>query len=298
MNFLYHGALKTNGWLPSLDADLKIRTAEPDKEQLKQHQLEYAAMVSGQVQELLTNYGKIDLLWFDGKPPIPEASEVITAEEIRKLQPGIVINPRLHGKGDFLTYERKLNTDKVTQGWAEYCNTWNSNWSYTRTPYKSDGYVLGQLAKCRSLGINYLLGIGPMASGALAPEAYQHMAAVAQWMKANGVSIHGAKPLPPNESANVPATAVGSKRFLFAIPRFSNGMSEDDQAAPADTTLTIKGAGSAVAAALLGDGSALNFKTRAGGVVAVDLPAAKRTKLVDVVQVEIAPATAAGSSSP
>lgn len=297
MTFIYHGAYKSNPWLPSLDPDLKVRNSKPSEDDLKKHQAEFAKLVKGQVEELLSNYGKIDLLWFDGKPPVPNASDVITLERIRELQPGIVVNPRLHGHGDFVTFERTLKTDKPVTGWAEFCNTWNSNWSYTRTPYKANGYVLGQLAKSRSLGVNYLLGIGPMASGDLAPEAYTNMAIVADWMKINGDSVHAVKPLPAGESASVPATAKGSVRYLFASPKFKNGGSSDDDLEPAsDEQLQLKGIQSKPASVkLLGDGTALTFKFE-DGTVSVELPASKRTKLVDVVAVKLASTDAAAAN--
>src|SRR5438552_16357062 len=122
-----------------------------------------------------------------------------------------------------------MRAEKQVSGWAEFCNTWASNWSYTPTPFMANGYVLGQLAKSRSLGVNYLLGIGPKADGELSEGAYKNMAILADWMKANGASLHGAKPLPPSESANVPATAAGAKRFLFAIPQFEKNGKLDNE---------------------------------------------------------------------
>ena len=90
----------------------------------------------------------------------------ITQEEIRKLQPGIVINPRLHGHGDFITYERTLGTDKPVTGWAEFCNTWTAFWPHVdNAPFRAPGFVLGQFAKSRSVGVNYLLGVGPTRDG-------------------------------------------------------------------------------------------------------------------------------------
>src|SRR5215469_13006582 len=118
-NCMYGGGAKKNPEFPALDADLKPRTNHPSAEELKKHQKAYDEMVRGQVTELLTRYGKIDLLWFDGKPP--DGSQCITQDEIRKLQPGIVINPRLHGHGDFVTYERTLSARKPVTGWAEFC---------------------------------------------------------------------------------------------------------------------------------------------------------------------------------
>ena len=105
---------KLNPEFPSLDADLKPRTTKQSPEDIAKHQAEYAALVNGQVEELLTRYGKIDLLWFDGKPAAGK-SKVISQERIRELQPGIVINPRLHGHGDFVTYERTLAPKKPVQ---------------------------------------------------------------------------------------------------------------------------------------------------------------------------------------
>lgn len=289
-NFLYHG--NEHPEFPPLDANLKPRTTTPTPEQKAAHQRAYAEMVKGQIEELLTSYGKIDVLWFDGKPAVPNAEKIVTAERIRALQPGIVINPRLHGSGDYVTYERNLPADIETirrqsgAGWAEFCNTWTGNWSYVPQPFRANGFVLGQLARSRSLGINYLLGIGPMASGDLEPEAYANMKVVADWMRVNGAAIK-AKPLAETERANAPATAAGSIRYLFALPKFQgNGMYEKDLLPAVDETLTLGGISKPVRVTLLTDRSPLDHKF-ADGILSVTLPAAKRTKLVDVVQVDL-----------
>ena len=107
---------------------------------------------AGQIEELLTNYGRIDLIWFDGKPNVPNADQIISIERIRELQPQIVINPRLHGHGDFVTYERKLTTDKVATGWAEFCNTWTGSWSHQEIPFRSDAYQLGPIRQMSLAG--------------------------------------------------------------------------------------------------------------------------------------------------
>ena len=286
-SFLYHGARRRNPEFPRLGPDLKPAEKKFSDEEVKKHQAEYAAMVKGQVEELLTNYGKIDLLWFDGKPSITDGDKAITMERIKELQPGIVVNPRMHGKGDFVTYERNLKTDQIATTWAEFCNTWASNWSYVDQPMKSNGYVLGQLAKGKSLGINYLLGIGPKSDGDLSEAHYKNMAIVAGWMKTNGEAIGGTKPLAKGEKANVPATAKGSVRYLFAVPEFTDGGTyPQDQLPPKDVTLTIKGVSKPAAVKLLADGSALEFET-SGGELSVKLPAGKRSDLVDVVRIDL-----------
>src|SRR4029079_19609874 len=158
--------------------------------------------------------------WLYDKPPTPDRPKCNTQERIRELQPGIVINPRLHGHGDFITYERTLGTDKVATTWAEFCNTWTNSWPHVAgAAFRSDGYVLGQFVTSRSLGINYLLGVGPMSTGEFTPEIYQNMDVVAGWMKQNGAAVRGTKPLPSDESASVPATASGQTRYLFLLPK-------------------------------------------------------------------------------
>src|SRR5439155_196483 len=183
------------------------------------------------------------------------------------------------GHGDYVTFERNMRAEKPVIGWAEFCNTWASNWSYTPTPFKANGYVLGQVARARSLGVNYLLGIGPKADGELSDDAYKNMAALAGWMKNNGVSVHGAGPLRSGETASVTATAKGSTRYLFALPQFRNGGSmEEDIEAAKDETLMHKGVEQKpLSVRLLGDGAKLEFTTGAGegGAVSVALPAAR-----------------------
>ena len=285
MSFLYHA--NQTPWAPSLDADLKPRTVEKSPEERAAHQQEFVKLVRGQIEELLTNYGRIDLIWFDGKPNVPNADQIISIDRIRELQPQIVINPRLHGHGDFITYERKLTTDKVATGWAELCNTWTGGWSHQEIPFRSDAYQLGQLAKCRSLGINYLLGVGPTKDGIFVDDIYKNMAVVGDWMKKNGASVKEASPLPSDETASVPATADKSIRYLFAIPKFrENGMFDSDMLPLETVKMEFKGASKPTAVTLNSDDSPLAFDY-ADGTLSVTLPVEKRSKLVDVVKVEL-----------
>lgn len=221
MNFFYYKVRRKNPEFPELGPDLKPRTKKHTKQEIQQHQKAYAKMVRGQILELLTNYGTIDVLWFDGKPPLPNARNLVTQNEIRKLQPGIVINPRFHGQGDYKTFERHLPENRPIEdkGWAEFCNPWNGNWPYVKRPYKELNLVLDDLVRSRSMGINYLLGIGPMANGDLAPEAYENIDKLGQWMKRHGESVYATERLIHQEEASVPATAKGDCRYLYIIPK-------------------------------------------------------------------------------
>ncbi len=287
MDFLFQGVHATNPEFPALGPDLLPRRAQKSDAELAAHQAAYAEMIRGQVEELLTRYGRIDLLWFDGRPPLPRPETVISLERIRELQPGIVVNPRFHGSGDFVTFERRLPATRPPVDWAEFCNTWTSSWSHQEIPFRANAFVLGQLALARSWGINYLLGVGPTADGELCPEVYRNMAVVARWMKDNGHAIRGATRLPMSESSSVPATARHGSRYLFAIPRFkAESAYPEDQLAAKDEVLILSGVPAPRAVRLLAPSRPLVFSYK-DGVVSVDLPARLRTNLVDVVQVDL-----------
>src|SRR5262249_31941049 len=154
-------------------------------------------------------------------------------------------------KGDFRTYERTLAADRPVNGWAEFCNTWTSSWSHQEIPFRANGFVLGQLVTAHSLGVNYLLGVGPTRTGEMCDGVYENMAVVAGWMKANGESIRGTRPLAGAESSSVPAVASGSARYLFAVPQFKGGEYDENYVAPQDQTITVKGVKKPAAVTLL-----------------------------------------------
>jgi alpha-L-fucosidase len=288
MSFIYGKAYTTNPSLPKVDIYFNSRTLTKSEEEIKKHQAEYAAMVKGQVEELLTKYGKIDLLWFDGKPPIPGGNNVITQEEIRKLQPGIVMNPRLHGKGDFITFERNPPTKDPGDTWAEFCNTWTNSWANSNTqPFRSNAFALGQFVSARAWGVNYLLGVGPTSDGIFPAAVYSNMKVIQGWMKLNGSAVQHVQQLPENETASVPATASNNNRYLFAIPAFKNNGKYDADRLPAtDTVITLHTTQQPKAVTMLGSGKKISFDY-SNGQITIQLPASIRTDLVDVIKVEL-----------
>jgi len=302
MNFMYYGTAALNPWLPELDADLKPRKQRKTPEQKARHLIEYNAMVKGQVEELLTRYGKIDLLWFDGSIPVPAGDAArLTQSRVRELQPGIVLSPRYFRDGDFATFEGPalkpppgshqnagLQNRVARDYWAEWCTTWTQGWAYNDAPFYANGAVLSNLALARSLNMNFLLGIGPDAHGELHPTAYSRMAEVATWMKANGAAVQ-AGALPVGEQASVPATASDKRRFLFASPGFSKTERalDADLLVAADKHLVLEGLVAApLSVTLLGDGQSVDNEYR-NGTLTVRLPASRRTRLPDVVSVEL-----------
>ena len=279
MSFLRSRARKLNPELPRLGPDLLPRkTAHTEKEK-EQHYKEYVRMANGQVRELLSNYGKIDVIWFDGKPSVPSRyrRNLITKEEIRRLQPDIVINPRMHGSGDYITFERHLpdNPDLPEEQWAEFCNPWNGTWPYTKRPYKPLDAILTDLIRCRTYGVNYLLGFGPMANGDLPPDAYKNMKKLKKWMDKNSEAIYGTRPLPKSEFADTMlGTAKGKCRYYFLLPK------------PKGFCLTLRRMPRAKSVILLADGKKLRYK-QMGSRIMIDIPAGRRTEHYDVVKVTL-----------
>lgn len=265
-NFLYtYGGFAKSHPKLKLDADHNPRTRVHTPEEITAHHKSYGDMVRGQLTELLTRYGKIDVLWFDGTPPIPKpGTNVMTIEQIRQLQPGIIINNRFHGRGDFVTPEGKL-TDEVrmkTDEWGEFCSSWGYGWSYTGWKCRLPNEVLTNLVRARAAGVNYLLNIGPMPSGDLSANLYENMDLMGNWMQVNGEAIHGTRPLPDTERADVPAASKGAIRYLYVIP---------DRKKSGALAVSISGLGNVYQAKMLGDEQPLSV-TASGPTLTIEVP--------------------------
>src|SRR5580700_791236 len=118
--------------------------------------------IHGQVRELCTNYGKLDVLWYDVNWPLkPEGWEAAKLNAmVRKLQPGIILNNRTGLPEDFATPEQRI--EAADHAW-EACMTMNGSWGYQRADddWKSPKTVARNLITCARDGGNYLLNIGP-----------------------------------------------------------------------------------------------------------------------------------------
>lgn len=135
----------------------------------------YKQYVRGQIQELLTQYGKIDLLWFDGGSDVWDA---ISVEEIRALQPGIVVNTRMHGQGDFETYECRMPEQKP-DGWWEHEDIWADGpwwgYMYQAADYKTAAWFVDRYRQVKAWGGNFLINVAPKADGSMPDIVYQRL---------------------------------------------------------------------------------------------------------------------------
>ena len=126
----------------------------------------FVAYIHGQVRELLTNYGKVDILWYDVNWPLkPEGWEAEKLNDmVFQLQPEIIVNNRTGLPGDFATPEQRITAD--SRPW-ESCMTMNDSWGYQKADdnWKTSKTIVRNLVTCARDTGNYLLNIGPMADG-------------------------------------------------------------------------------------------------------------------------------------
>ena len=150
----------------------------------------------GCVRELVSNYGKIDILWYDVSWPLKSPRLWESAKMnamVRQLQPHIIINNRSQLPEDFGTPEENIQAAEAGRSW-EACMTFNGSWGYQPTPpedWHSVRSVLGMLRTCTAGGGNLLLNIGPKADGSVPPEATERLTKVGQWIKTYGDVLYG-----------------------------------------------------------------------------------------------------------
>jgi len=169
-----------------------------------------------QVRELLTNYGKVDILWYDGMAhgdaSLWRSVELNTMA--RELQPDILINNRAGTDEDFGTPENVIKPD--ARPW-EACYTMNDTWGYAPgdTNYKPAGELIRLLTSCAAQAGNLLLNIGPDPSGRFPRETTDRLAEVGAWMKRNGKAIRGSERSPISAPALGWGTRVGNLVYLL-----------------------------------------------------------------------------------
>ncbi len=171
--------------------------------------------IHGQINELLTNYGKIDVLWYDVAWPLDARgweSEKMN-EMVFKLQPDIIVNNRNKLDGDFATPEQRIQAEK--RAW-ESCMTMNGSWGYQRSDddWKTPKTVIRNLITCSRDTGNYLLNIGPKPDGSIPEESIRIMTTVGKWMDKNGESIYATDECQPRRSNYASFTRKGNTLYM------------------------------------------------------------------------------------
>ena len=188
-----------------------------------------------QLKELLTGYGKLGVLWFDGEWE-KEWTEVQGKDLynfVRNLQPEIIVNNRV-GKGrqgmmgmskdtsfvgDFGTPEQEILSTSSIMAW-ESCMTMNDTWGFktSDTAWKSAETLIKNLVDIVSKGGNFLLNVGPTSEGLIPAASAERLKEIGEWIKVNGDAVYGVSQLRNyKEGDNIRYTKSADGSYIYAL---------------------------------------------------------------------------------
>lgn len=253
----------------------------------------YLDYMDTQLSELLTSYGPVAGIWFDGMWDKPKADWRLrqTYDLIHRLQPGALVGSNHHlapfeGE-DFQMFEKDLPGHNTT-GFApeqkigdlpkETCETINNSWGFSLQDYahKSTKDLIRYLVRSAGYGANFLLNVGPMPDGRIQPEHATRLREVGAWLRTNGEAIYGTRggPLTPRQWGVT--TRKGNKVYLHILDW-------------EDETLTIPAIGKGIKSAkILNSTSNLKFIKNELGV-SIRIPREQRQPIDTIVELELIP---------
>ena len=271
----------------------------------------YVDYLHQQVKELISNYGLVDILWWDFSAQDFQGQEAWRAFDlmnmVRAKQPGIIMNNRLFRNpeagwksmgtegytssidpkyGDFVTPEQHIPATGMPGTDWETCMTLNTTWGFSDHDHawKSDETLIRNLVDIASKGGNYLLNIGPQGDGSIPEETVKSFKAIGAWMQVNSESIYGTKASPFDKldwgRCTQKKLADGNSRLYLHIFDW-----------PADGKIVLPGlANKPLKAWLLAGGQKLDVSAGANSVT-IALPATAPDKIASVVALDIEGAT-------
>ena len=199
------------------------RNVNYDTDRYPKRWQKFKDFTSAQIEELMTGYGPLDILWLDGGwvrpyPPLPPRLKGLIkqpynqdidmpkiAAMARRHQPGLIIVDRtVTGRYEnYRTPEQEVPEKPLPYVW-ETCMTMGNSWSYVPDDkYKPTRRLVHLLVDIVSKGGNFLLNIGPSAEGELPAESLVRLREIGDWMRVNGEAIYGTRPVPPHKEANI-----------------------------------------------------------------------------------------------
>jgi alpha-L-fucosidase len=201
---------------------------------------EYYQYVQGQLRELLTRYGDVDLLWFDTPDYFWSG---VTEDRIgdlydlaRTLQPHLVVNGRggyAHW-GDYRTPENELPAEQI-DGWWELCQTWGDSWGFQDDDeYRDVDWAIERLAETASRGGNLLLNVGPRADGTLPAPVHDRLDALAAWMDHHEPAVKGVEAGPRPSRCDVPVTQRDGTWYVHVSRQHGDAVELADVPEPRD----------------------------------------------------------------
>ncbi len=261
-------------------------TKHPDRWQ------EFVEFTQNQINEITTEYGKVDILWLDGCWVLPKSAITenvaefctyphdmdinmkLIAEKARAKQPGMLVVDRwVQGEYEnYLTPEQNIPAKALPVPW-ESCITMGHAWGWVKNDrYKTSKECVQLLVNIIAKGGNLLLGIGPDGKGEFEPAVISNLAQMGKWLGANGEAIYETTPVEPYSDGKVAYTAKGDNTiYAIYMP------ARDEKQLPSHIMVRTKLPGK-VKVSLLESKQNLNYK-RFDDILMVSIPAGLRESL-------------------
>jgi len=206
------------------DPDLPAHDRHPnyDTHEHPERWAKFVEFVHRQVEELMTEYGHMDVLWLDGgqvRPPHQDIQMARLAEMARSHQPGLIVVDRTVGGPyeNVLTPEQTIPDAPLGHPW-ESCLTMGNGWSYRPDDdYKSARTLIHMLIDIVAKDGNFLLNVGATPRGTFPPEALERLREIGDWMAVNAEAIHGSRAVAPHKEGNVCYTKKGDSIYAFVL---------------------------------------------------------------------------------
>jgi alpha-L-fucosidase len=269
------------------------------------NQQEYIKYLHAQVNELVSNYGPVDILWWDYSVPDFQGEQAWGASELMELvhrkQPAAIMNNRLYRLpdagwsgtakggpgaaldpkfGDFMTPEQHVPDNGMPGVDWETCMTTNTTWGYSKYDHdwKSANKLIETLIEVVSKGGNFLLNVGPTADGTIPPESVERLQEVGHWLDVNGESIYraSASPIPKPDWGRVTYKPREGLMYLHVLEW------------PNDGRLKVKGLPGQVSSATLLGGNLDLAVTHESNSTLIQLPDAHEGQFPKVVRLQMA----------
>ncbi len=191
----------------------------------KVRQAQYDTYFHNQVHELLTNYGKVDLIWFDGlggTADFWDADNLFT--QMRSVNPELIINDRCGLPGDYDTPEQRIGAYDDQKPW-ETCMTIGDQWAYRPDDdYKSAARCVQTLARCVGGDGNLLLNIGLQPDGSVDPTQADRLRSIAKWMETHSKAISGTRGGPYKPTPAYVSTRKGAIIYIHVLRWMDNSV--------------------------------------------------------------------------